>query len=158
MPWICSGALMIVPMLCRGFRLEYGSWKMIWMSRRSGRSSDRLRCVMSLPSKIDLTAGRLQQAGDHPAERGLAAAGLADDAERLALADVERHPVDGLDRPDLALEEDAPGHREVHLHVPDGQELLGRRGLGLGVGRHLLLDGGRHGHPASSLWPVTGSA
>ena len=29
---------MIVPTVCRGFSDEYGSWKIIWISRRSGRS------------------------------------------------------------------------------------------------------------------------
>ena len=42
---------MIDPIVCRGFSDEYGSWKMICISRRSGRILPRLRCVMSRPSK-----------------------------------------------------------------------------------------------------------
>ena len=35
----------------RGFSDAYGSWKTIWMSRRTGRICRRLSFVMSLPSK-----------------------------------------------------------------------------------------------------------
>ncbi len=43
---------MIEPMVCRGFREPYGSWKIIWMSRRSGRICAVLSRVMSRPSKV----------------------------------------------------------------------------------------------------------
>ena len=42
------------------------------------------------------------QLEDRPAERGLAAAGLADEAERLAPLDVEVDAVDGVHLPDRA--------------------------------------------------------
>ena len=45
----------------------------------------------------DLAAGRLEQPGHQPRGGALAAAGLADDRERLAAAYVEVHAVDGLD-------------------------------------------------------------
>ena len=46
-----NGAPTIVPTVCRGFSEEYGSWKIIWMSRRSGRICAGDRWVMSRPSK-----------------------------------------------------------------------------------------------------------
>src|SRR5262249_44328943 len=45
----------------------------------------------------DVAAGRLEQPQDRAAERGLAAAGLADEADRLAAPDGEVDAVDGLD-------------------------------------------------------------
>src|SRR5207248_10249058 len=42
----------------------------------------------------DPAGGRLLQAHQQPGERGLPAAGLADDAQCLAGREVERHPVD----------------------------------------------------------------
>ena len=35
--WMRNGAPTIVPTVCRGFSDEYGSWKIIWISLRSGR-------------------------------------------------------------------------------------------------------------------------
>jgi hypothetical protein len=43
---------MMNPTRLRGFRLAYGSWKIIISSRRIGRISARWRCVMSRPSKM----------------------------------------------------------------------------------------------------------
>ena len=57
------------------------------LGRRGGRQV--------APSKRDLAAGRLFEPQDQPADRGLAAAGFADQAERLAGIDVE---ADVLDR------------------------------------------------------------
>jgi hypothetical protein len=42
----------MVPTVCRGFSDENGSWKIICMSRRSGRSRPCRMCVMSWPSKM----------------------------------------------------------------------------------------------------------
>ena len=58
-------------------------------------------------------ARRLEQPDEEPAERRLAAAGLADDAERLAAAHLERHAVDGVDDLGRAALERARPHREV---------------------------------------------
>ena len=52
----------------------------------------------------DLARGGLLEAHEQPAQRGLATAGLADDAERLALVQVEAHAVDGLDLADRAAQ------------------------------------------------------
>ena len=103
--WIRNGAPTIVPTVCRGFSDEYGSWKIICMSRRSGRiwPLRQVRDVAALED--DLAAGRLEQPGEQPAGGRLAAAGLADQAERLARADVEVDAVDGLHRADLALQQ-----------------------------------------------------
>ena len=49
--WIAIASPTISRTVMRGFRLEYGSWKMICIRRRSGRSSRCERCVMSSPSK-----------------------------------------------------------------------------------------------------------
>jgi len=54
----------------------------------------------------------LDQADQQPRGRGLAAARLADDAERLALGDGEVHAVDRLHRREGAVEH-AAAHREV---------------------------------------------
>ena len=67
----------------------------------------------------DLAGGRLVELQDRAAGRGLAAAGLADETEGLALLDLEGDAVDGLDGADLALEDDALGQREVHHQVVD---------------------------------------
>ena len=41
MPWIANGSAMIEPTVLRGFSDEYGSWKIICISRRSALSSVR---------------------------------------------------------------------------------------------------------------------
>ena len=62
---------------------------------------------MSTPSKIDRARGGLLQAHQQAAQGGLAAPGLADDAERLALVQLEAHAVDGLDLADGAAQHTA---------------------------------------------------
>ena len=51
MLWIRSGVPTIEPTVCRGFSEEYGSWKIIWISRRIGIICRRERPEMSVPSK-----------------------------------------------------------------------------------------------------------
>ncbi len=77
----------------------------------SQRAAGQLRDVLA-PVADHAPGGRLQ-VHQHLGDGRLAAAGLPHDAERLAGRQVEVHPVDGLDRPDLLLEEDAPGQRVV---------------------------------------------
>ena len=68
----------------------------------------------------DDPAGRgLVQAQQRPAERGLAAARLAHQPERLAAPDIERDAVHRLDVADVAVEHDAALDREVDLEVLD---------------------------------------
>ena len=69
-------------------------------------------------------AGRVEQPHDAARHRRLAAAGLADDAERLALADAEADAVDRLHRRDLLLEDDPARDREVLLQVLDDEQLV----------------------------------
>jgi hypothetical protein len=89
--------------------------------------------------ELDLAAGRLQQAGDEPAHGRLAAAGLPDDAEGLAPPHLEVDAVDGLDRPDLPLEQ----------ALLDGEVL----DQALDPEQRFLVVGarGRHGGPGLSL-------
>ena len=48
--WIASGAPTIDPTVCRGFSEVYGSWKIIWTSRRSGLRPRAEVFAMSRPS------------------------------------------------------------------------------------------------------------
>jgi hypothetical protein len=67
---------------------------------------------------LDAPGGLRQQPHDRQIRHALAAAGLADEAQRLALLDVERHAVDGVDRALVGSEADdqvlngKQGHRQ----------------------------------------------
>ena len=80
------------------------------------------------PVEADLAVGGVDEADHGAGERRLAAAGLADEAERLPAADLQRDAVDGPDRADLALEDHALGDREVDLEPIGAQERLTGRG------------------------------
>ena len=85
--------------------------------------------------ETDRARSRLDEAKDQATDCGLAAAGLADEAERLAAPDVEVDAIDGLDRPDLPLEDPA-ADRKVLDEVPDLDErLASARGRGPAAGR-----------------------
>ena len=65
-----------------------------------------------LALELDAAGGRLLEAADHPQGRGLAAAGRAEEAEELAVDDLEVDVVDGehvaerlghLDEPDVDI-------------------------------------------------------
>ena len=116
--WIAKGWPMICPTVCRGLSDEYGSWKIICISRRTGRMSRgaELRDVAAV--EADRARRRLEQLQHQPRGRRLAAAGLADDAERLAAAHAER---DVLDRVHLA-----PAPRE-HARRRPGSASSGAR-------------------------------
>ena len=121
------------PTVIRGSSDPYGSWKMICIRRRILRSASGL----SLPSvdavEGDRPLGWIAEADQCPPGRALAAAGLADQPERLAAADLEVDAVDRLDGPDLGLE-DARPNWEMDLEVPDLDQVavLGRLGFGSG--------------------------
>jgi hypothetical protein len=51
--------------------------------------------------EADRAAGRLEQADDAAADRGLAGAALADQCDHRALADSQGHPVDRPDRSEV---------------------------------------------------------
>ena len=94
--------------------------------------------------ELDGAGGRLDQAHDGAAHRGLAAAALADQPQRLARADREAHAVDGIDMADGAAQQ-ALAHGEVlaqSRHLEHGHAGL----------RHLVR---RHRTPGSHLshWP-----
>ena len=69
--------------------------------------------------------------------RGLAATGLADEAERLAAANVEAHAVDRLDVAHCPRDQRALGDRKVHLQPADADEAreaaVGRAGCPRGM-------------------------
>ena len=87
--------------------------------------------VENLARDLDAVAHRAQDVDDRAADRRLAAAGLADQAERLALIQRERHAVDGahLARP---AQQHAAEHREPDVQVlnfEDGSFAMPRRGV-----------------------------
>ena len=84
----------------RGLSDEYGSWKTICTRRRSAA---RALGGATWPPTSDLARGRLVEADDAAAERGLAAARLADEAERLAARDREVDAIDGAQHVDRGL-------------------------------------------------------
>ena len=73
--------------------------------------------------ELHLTGRRLVELEDGASGRGLAAAGLADEAERLALLDEEVDAVDRAHGADLALEDDPLRQREVHLERGDLEQV-----------------------------------
>ena len=73
---------------------------------------DRLQLAASgsgdvLSAEADRARGRVDQPHQRADQRRLAASGLADDAERLALVQCERDVVDGVDLPDLPIDRSA---------------------------------------------------
>src|SRR5216683_307742 len=70
----------------------------------------------------DRSAGQLLQPDDASAQGGLAAAGLADQAERLPGLDLDADVVEGVHPADLALEHNPALDREVLLQVVDPQQ------------------------------------
>ncbi len=89
-------------MVIVGFSEVIGSWKIIATSLpRTSRICFSGIFTSSLPSRFtdapDDVADVGQQLHDRQPGRALAAAGLSDEAQALALGDVERDPVDGAD-------------------------------------------------------------
>ena len=106
------GSTSVWPIVKRGFSDAYGFWNTTWMRRRIGSISRRDSSSRSRPSKQRPAAGRRRQraAQQRQAERGLARARLADDAQRVALAQPEAH---ALHRLELARAEDAAAQPEA---------------------------------------------
>ena len=86
-----------------------------------------LAWVMSAPPKRIEPRGRLVELEHRAADRGLAAAGFADQAERLARHDVDRDVVHRLHGRGRVGEEAGAGglHGEVFLQVIDDEQRLG---------------------------------
>ena len=94
MPWIAIGSTSVWPIVKRGLSDAYGFWNTTWMRFRIGSSSDLESASRSLPSKIALPPtgpplGSCRRSSVKP-ERRLARARLADDAQGVAGAQLER--------------------------------------------------------------------
>ena len=145
-----SGSATISRTVIRGFSDAYGSWKTIWMSRRTGRICRRLYVVMSVPSKtirpavgsISLMSVRPRVVFPQPDS--------PDDAERLAALDGEVDAVDGAHLANRVLE-DPRLDRKVLDEPFDAQERVARAvGGGRRLGNCLGL-----GHEGSAPTPTT---
>ena len=97
----------------------------------------------------DFAAGRFDQPQDRPAGRRFAAAGFADEAQRLAGVDVEADVVDRVHVVDHAGE-DAAADREIDLQILYVQQRLGPFGDGLAYPDRA--------DPASHGWPIAASS
>ena len=92
-----SGSPTMSATVMRGLSDENGSWKTICISPRELAQPARAGAPRSWPSNVTEPAvGSISRISMRPT-RGLAAAGLADDGQRLALLDRERHAVHGAD-------------------------------------------------------------
>ena len=94
---LVSGSATLAATRWRGSSDAYGSWKTTWTRWWNSRSLRPSSSVTSSPSSSDLAGGGLDQPQDHPAQRRLAAAGLADETEGLTAGEVEG---DVVHRPD----------------------------------------------------------
>ena len=108
----------------------------------------RLKPGDVLAVEDDLAVGRLEQLDHRAAERRLAAAGLADEPERLARAQRQVDAVDGVHLADAPLE-DAGRDREVLDETLDAEDLAAFLGalVNLLLGRRCL---GRLAHASGS--------
>ena len=112
------------------------SHSLVWIERRVGvlkdhldLPSDRLQFLARetddlIAAVADRAGGRFEQLEDRPAECRLAAAGLADQAECLALVQGEADVIDGLDVRHRSVEEDPRLDREVLDEVLDLQDRI----------------------------------
>ena len=105
---------------------------------------------------------RVEQPGDQPPGGGLAAAGLADQAQAPPRGDLERDPVDGLHLADRAPEQPRGAHREVLREVGDLEDrrrvvarpdASGQRATsGVGHGSHCASSPAFRSACGSSAW------
>ena len=127
---------MMSPTDMRGLREPNGSWNTICMSRRNGRICLELQPLDILAQEHDRSVGGDQPQQCQP-ERGLAGAGLADHAERLALAHREADAIDRLDVPDRRAQKSALDRKpDLQIVGRHHDRLLGprRRRIGLRLG------------------------
>ena len=122
-----SGSLTMSRTVIRGLSDAYGSWKTICISRRTSRICAALEARDVAAVEDDLPRRRLRQLDQRPRQRRLAAARLADEAERLAGLDRQVDAVDGVDLSDGALE-DPGADREVLDETLDAEDLLAASG------------------------------
>ena len=112
--------------------------------------------------EVDRTGRRVVEPGDQATGGGLATPGLPHQAERLALAQREGHPVDRLDVCDGTADDAAGLHREVLGQVTDLEQGITRRCPGVFRGT-LDVCVGHGAHPAlkcrsGRLPPAPGSS
>ena len=107
----------------------------------------------------DLAVRRRQQLDHGAAERRLAAAGLADEAERLTRAQRQVDTVDGVDLADAPLE-DPGGDREVLVEPVDAEDLAPFFGALVDPLLDRFLDCFAHASAptGSTRWPVRPSS
>ena len=120
---------------------------MICISRRAAFSSRPRERREVAAVEDDLARGRLDQPEQRPPERRLAAARLADQAERLAAADLEVDAVDGLHVADRAPQEPLLD-REVLLE-PRARRAGRRRSVMRALAPATAGAGRRRGGPCS---------
>ena len=124
--------------LRRGLSDEIGSWKIICMRVRACAHVVAAHLGQLPAFEHHRAAGGTGQLHDRPAGRALAAAGLADDAERLATQDIE---TDAADRVDL---EAGVADGKLDHEVVDAQQHVGASRAGVPCryppsGRYLCL-------------------
>ena len=85
----------------RGLSEAKGSWKMICISLRSDRSSSLSSVLKILALERDGAGRGLDQAQREPAERGFAAAALADQTDHFTGGHGQGNAVHGLGTADL---------------------------------------------------------
>jgi hypothetical protein len=98
-------------------------------------------------TEADRAGGHVDQPHERADQRRLPAPGLADDPERLAAVQSERHVVDGVDVTDLPVDDHSRLDREQHPQVLDLEQVRAVRGRGLlrfggGLGCHQLTASG----------------
>ena len=112
MPFTSSGSPMISAIVMRGLSEENGSWKIICICRRSGRSALRGRRATSISAPLSVRK-RISPAVGAIARRMqrevvvLPQPRLADQRQRLAAVDGEAHVVDRAHLADDATEQAA---------------------------------------------------
>ncbi len=97
MPCTTSGSRTISPTVMRGLSDEYGSWNTIWISRRRPEQLGAARVRQVAALEAHAAGGGLLQPHQRAAQRGLAAAGLAHQPQRLARQHLEADAGHGLD-------------------------------------------------------------
>ena len=95
---------MILPTRDRGFSEANGSWNTIWMLARCGRISARFSDLRSVPLRTIRPSSASTSRTMQRATVDFPGAALADDAERLPPAQIERDVADGPDGALLAGE------------------------------------------------------
>ena len=122
--WVISGSAMMSPTVMRGSSAASGSWNTICIARRCRRSASASRRAEVVAEPDHAPGARLDQAEHGAAEGRLAAARFADDAERLAGAQLEADAVDRLERQVAAPQQAADRDREMDREVLDLEQRL----------------------------------